>query len=178
MIELEEASTNQFLTFKLGPEVYALDVTNAREILEYSTPTQLPQTPDWIQGVINVRGNVVPVVDLKKKFGLPPTDKTVNTCIIMVELKVKGQLVVIGALADSVQEVFEMEAEQIEETPSFGTSLSTKFIRGMGRRNNQLFIILDADKVFSDEEVSAVVQGVDESAALVDDAAIPEARPS
>jgi len=151
-------ATNQYLTFRLGAETYALDVANAREIVEYSAITQLPKTPDWMRGVINLRGIVLPVLDLKLKFGMGATERTVNTCAIVVEVILHGDLHVLGILADSVQEVFELEASQIEPPPRFGTRLSTKFIKGMGRKGDQLFIVLDAEKVLSGEEFDEVEQ--------------------
>ena len=113
--EIEEAT--QHLTFKLDEEVFALDISKVREVLEYTTVTKVPQTPEFMLGVINLRGHVVPVIDMRLKFGMSGTDKTVNTCIIIVEINVEGESTVLGAMADSVQEVFELEDEQIEPPP-------------------------------------------------------------
>ena len=99
----------QYLTFKLSEEVFALDVAQVREILDYIKVTKVPQTPDYMCGVINLRGNVVPVVDMRLKFGMAKTEKTVDTCIIVVEVKSDGESLVLGALVDSVQEVFELD---------------------------------------------------------------------
>lgn len=148
----------QHLTFKLDEEVFALDISKVREVLEYTSVTKVPQTPDFMCGVINLRGGVVPVVDLRLKFGMPEAEKTVNTCIIIVEVKLDGEITVLGALADSVQEVFEFEPDQIEPAPKIGTRLKTEFIKGMGKRDEQFIIILDIDKVFSTDEL-AIVQG-------------------
>lgn len=141
--------TNQYLTFKLGPEVYALDVGSARQIVEFSLITQIPKTPPWIRGVINLRGTVVPVLDLKLKFELGVTERTVNTCVIIVEVPSEGDTLVVGVLTDAVQEVFELEASRIEPPPRFGVRVSTEYLRGMGRRGDELFIILDPMKIFS-----------------------------
>jgi len=146
--------TNQYLTFRLGEEFYAFDVGNAREILEYSTITQIPNTPPWIRGVINLRGNVVPVLDLRLKFGMGNTEKSKSTCIIVVEFMLNSELFVVGILADSVLEVFEMEQKQIEPPPKFGVKLSTHYIRGIGRRADKMFIILVAERIFSEAELS------------------------
>ena len=108
------AETTQYLTFKLADEVFAIDVANIREILDFTTVTKVPQTPEFMRGVINLRGSVVPVVDMRLKFGMPKTEKTVNTCIIVTEMELEGETIVVGALADSVQEVLEFEPEQIE----------------------------------------------------------------
>lgn len=146
----------QHLTFKLDDEVFALDISKVREVLEFTTVTKVPQTPQFMRGVINLRGSVVPVVDLRLKFGMSVTEKTVNTCIIIVEVSLDGETAVLGALADSVQEVFEFEPSQIEPAPKIGTRLKTDFIKGMGKRDDEFIIILDIDKVFSLDELSIV----------------------
>jgi len=151
--------TRQYLTFQLGNEIFAIDVSNVREILEFTTVTKVPQTPEFMRGVINLRGSVVPVLDMRLKFGMTITERTVNTCIIVVEVSFEGDTTIIGALVDSVQEVFELEPDQIEPAPKIGTQLKTEFIKGMGKRDEQFIIILDADKVFSSEELS-IAQGI------------------
>ena len=152
----EIIETTQYLTFKLDEEIFALDIAKVREVLDYTTVTKVPRTPEFMRGVINLRGSVVPVVDMRLKFGMTKTDKTVNTCIIIVEITLAGETVVLGALADAVHEVIELEPEQIEPAPKIGTRLKTDFIRGMGRRNDAFIIILDIDKVFSSDELSLV----------------------
>ncbi len=146
----------QYLTFKLDGEVFALDVGKVREILDYTNITKVPQTPDFMKGVINLRGSVVPVVDMRLKFGIPSQEKTVDTCIVVVEINIDGETTILGALVDSVQEVFELEPSQIEPAPRIGTKLRTDFILGMGKRDDQFVIILDIDKVFSCEELDTV----------------------
>ncbi len=148
--------TTQYLTFKLGDEVFALDIAKVREVLDFTSVTKVPRTPEFMRGVINLRGNVVPVVDMRLKFGLTKTEKTVNTCIIIVEISLDGDTTVLGALADSVQEVLDLGPDQIEPAPKIGTRLRTDFIKGMGKRNEQFIIILDIDKVFSVDELSLV----------------------
>jgi len=152
----EIIETTQYLTFKLDEEIFALDIAKVREVLDYTTITKVPRTPEFMRGVINLRGSVVPVVDMRLKFGMTKTDKTVNTCIIIVEITLVGETVVLGALADAVHEVIELEPEQIEPAPKIGTRLKTDFIRGMGRRNDAFIILLDIDKVFSSDELSLV----------------------
>jgi purine-binding chemotaxis protein CheW len=149
--------TVQYLTFKLSDEVFALDVAKVREILEITTITKVPQTPDFMRGVINLRGSVVPVIDMRLKFGMSSTEQTVNTCIIVVEVQMDDEVIVLGALADSVQEVVEMEPEQIEAAPHIGTRLNTEFIKGMGKHDGRFIIILDIDKVFSGAEIQQVL---------------------
>ena len=153
------SDTRQYLTFKLGEEVFALEVANVREILEFIPITKVPRTPDFMTGVINLRGSVVPVTDMRLKFGMSETEKTVNTCIIVVEVNIDGEKALLGALVDSVQEVFELEAEAIEPPPRLGLGMKTEFIEGMGKRDNQFVIILDIDKVFSMEELD-IAQGM------------------
>ncbi|CAH2031222.1 chemotaxis protein CheW [Trichlorobacter ammonificans] len=150
--------TVQYLTFKLADEIFALDVAKVREILEYTSITKVPQTPEFMRGVINLRGSVVPVVDLRLKFGMESTEQTVNTCIIVVEVTLEGDTTVLGALADSVQEVVEMEPDQIEPAPHIGTRLNTDFIKGMGKHDDNFIMILDIDRVFSEQEMAAVTE--------------------
>ncbi len=146
----------QYLTFKLEDEVFAFDISKVREVLDFTTVTKVPKTPDFMRGVINLRGSVVPVVDLRLKFGMGETEKTVNTCIIITEVTVDNENMVLGALADSVQEVIDLEPGQIEPAPKIGTRLNTDFILGMGKRDDTFVIILDIDKVFSADELAIV----------------------
>src|SRR5689334_9643063 len=152
----EITETRQYLTFKLGDEVFATDVAKVREVLDFTTITKIPRTPDFMSGVINLRGTVVPVVDLRLSFEMSQTEKTVNTCIVVVEMLIEGESTVIGALADSVEEVIDLEPEQIQPAPRIGTRIRTDFIKGMGKRDSQFIMILDIDRVFSAEELSAL----------------------
>jgi purine-binding chemotaxis protein CheW len=154
--------TRQYLTFELGQETFALEVSYVREILELTNVTKVPKTPDFMTGVINLRGSVVPVLDLRLKFGMTTAEKTVNTCIVVVEVSVGNEKTIIGALVDSVQEVFELEPDQIEPPPRIGTQLRTDFIRGMGKKDDQFIIILNIDEVFSTDEI-ALVEGLNET---------------
>lgn len=150
--------TVQYLTFTLNDETFAIDVVKVREILEFTSISKIPQTPAFMRGVINLRGSVVPVIDLRLNFGMESTEKTVNTCIIVVEVDLGGENIVLGALADSVQEVVEMEPGMIEPAPRLGTKLNTDFIKGMGKVDNYFVMILDVDKVFSTDDLSMVQQ--------------------
>lgn len=152
--------TRQYLTFRLGGEVFALDVAKVREVLDLSAITKIPQTPEFMRGVINLRGSVVPVADLRLCFGMERGADTKNSCIIVVEVKLANDVAVIGALADSVEEVLDLEPDQIEPAPRIGTQIRTDFIRGMGKRDSQFLIILDIDRVFSEEELGEM-QAVD-----------------
>ncbi|MBF0237273.1 MAG: chemotaxis protein CheW [SAR324 cluster bacterium] len=145
--------TTQYLTLTLDNEEFALEINKVREVLEVTTITKVPQMPPFMCGVINLRGSVVPVVDMRMKFGLEITSKTVNTCIIIVEINISTEKVVIGALVDSVREVIELDHKLIQPPPKIGTKLNTEFIKGMGKHNEGFLIILDIDKVFSQDEL-------------------------
>jgi purine-binding chemotaxis protein CheW len=150
------SATTQFLTFRLQDELFALDIGKVREVLDFTSITKVPQTPDYMRGVINLRGSVVPVVDMRLKFGMTMSEQTVNTCVIIVEVEMDGETVVMGAMADAVQEVLDLEPDQIEPPPRLGTKLNTEFIRGMGKLAEQFIIILDIDKVFACEELALI----------------------
>jgi len=164
MAVAEMTQTTQYLTFRLGDEVFALDISKVREVLDFTTVTKVPRTPEFMRGVINLRGSVVPVVDLRLKFGMSKTENGVNTCVIITDVTVDGDTTILGALADSVQEVLDLDAEHIAPAPKIGTKLRTEFIKGMGKRDDRFIIILDVDKVFSAEELSLVKQ--DETSAV------------
>lgn len=155
--------TRQYLTFRLAEEIFGLDVAQVREILDYIKITKVPQTPEFMCGVINLRGNVVPVIDLRLKFGMEKTAQTINTCIIVMEITVDGEKTIVGALADSVQEVFELEPKDIEPAPKIGTRLKTDFIKGMGKRDGNFIIMLDIDMVFSSDELAMLQETSTES---------------
>jgi purine-binding chemotaxis protein CheW len=159
MAVAETTQTTQYLTFKLEDEIFALDISKVREVLDFTAITKVPRTPAFMRGVINLRGSVVPVVDLRLKFGMLKTEQTVNTCIIITEVTVDGETTVLGALADSVQEVMDLGPDQIELAPKIGTKLNTQFIMGMGKQNERFVIMLDIDKVFSVDEIAHVQTG-------------------
>lgn len=150
------AGTGQYLTFKLDEEIYAIDIKQVREVLDFTEVTKVPRMPDFMRGVINLRGGVVPVIDLRLKFDMSATEKTVDTCVIIIEISIDGTATLLGALADSVQEVLDLDQDQIEPAPKIGTRLKTEFIRGMGKKNDAFIIILDIDRVFSAEELVMV----------------------
>jgi purine-binding chemotaxis protein CheW len=149
----------QYLTFKLDEETYALDIAKVREVLEFAAITRVPRMPDHMRGVINLRGNVVPVVDLKLKLGLTRTEKTIDTCVVIAEVELDGEHIVLGALADSVQEVVELDPAQIDPPPRLGTRIDANAIRGMGKRDDQFLIILDVDRVLASEELRGLRDG-------------------
>ena len=164
MATVADRDTTQYLTFKLGEELFALDITKVREVLDFTLVTKVPRTPDFMRGVINLRGSVVPVVDLRLKFGMNKTEQTVNTCIIISEVTVDGDTTILGALADSVQEVIDLGPENIAPAPRIGTKLRTEFIKGMGKQNDRFVIILDIDRVFSADDLALVHEPQTEAA--------------
>jgi purine-binding chemotaxis protein CheW len=159
MAVAEITEITQYLTFKLGDEVFALDITKVREVLDFTFVTKVPRTPDFMRGVINLRGSVVPVVDLRLKFGMTRTENSVNTCIIITEVTVDGDTTVLGCLADSVQEVMDLDPGSIAPAPRIGTKLRTEFIKGMGKQQDRFVILLDIDRIFSSGELTNIHSG-------------------
>jgi len=147
--------TTQYLTFRLEDEVFALDISQVREVLDFTAITKVPRSPEFMRGVINLRGSVVPVVDMRLKFSMTRTEQTLNTCIIIAEINVEGETLVLGALADSVQEVIELGPSSIEPAPKIGSRFDTEFIKGMGKRDEEFIIILDIDRIFSAGELAS-----------------------
>ena len=151
-----EAASQQFLSFALGDEVFAVNVLQVKEILDIINITRVPQMPDYMLGVINLRGSVVPVVDLRCKFGMEKRALNQESCIVVLEVDFDGERVVIGALTDAVREVLDLAADQIEPPPRMGMKLRSEFIRGMGKQGETFIIILDIDKIFSSDELCAI----------------------
>jgi len=154
MSESEILELDQYLSFTIGDEIYALDIMKVREVLLYSKITKVPCTPDYMLGVINLRGSIVPVIDVGLKFGMMNNQKITRKCIIIIEVIIEKEELVIGALVDAVQEVFELESSLIEPPPKFATTLHADFITGMGKYDDKLIIILDINKMFSSDEMS------------------------
>lgn len=151
-------NNNQYLTFRLENEQYAVSVYSVREVLEYVPITRLPQTAAYLKGVINLRGMGIPVIDLRTKFGMPEVPLTKDTSIIVLDIKAREGLLIIGALADSVQEVIEMEASEIEPAPRFGNNVAVEYIQGIGKKDGKFIIILNMDKILSTDEVIDISQ--------------------
>jgi Chemotaxis signal transduction protein len=154
MAEKSAIETSQHLTFTLGKEVFALDIASVREVLELTSITKIPRTPDFMRGVINLRGHAVPVMDLRLKFGMPKAETTVDTCIIIVEVDFEGDRIIMGGMVDSVREVFEIPSDRIETAPRMGTSISTDYIKGIGKQDDVFIIILDIARIFSAAELA------------------------
>lgn len=147
----------KYLTFSLANEEYGIGILKIKEIIGMMPITTVPQTPEFVKGVINLRGRVIPVLDLRSRFGMDPVDYTERTCIIVVEIAGGAGNVMIGVVVDSVSEVLSIKAEVIEETPSFGTKLSTDYILGMAKIGKSVKILLDIDKVLGADEISLLV---------------------
>ncbi len=171
-MEESNVTTQQYVTFSLGEELFGVEVTRTREILSLTPVTKVPQTPDYLLGVINLRGQVVPVVDMRLKLGLPAGAETEDTCIIVVEVQVEDESIVVGALADAVREVLEVRSDQIEPPPRLGTRLNTEFITGMGKFDDQFIILLNMDRIFNTGEIALVQdvadQDIDEDESIAD----------
>lgn len=149
-------TTAQYITFKLGDELFAIDVAQVREVLELPPITRVPTSPAYMRGVVNVRGKAIPVVDLRAKFGLPAAADTVHSRIVVMELELDGESTVVGGVADSVQEVIELEPAQIEPPPRIAMRWRTELINGMGRRGDEFIIILNIHAVFSLADLAAL----------------------
>lgn len=151
-----ENGNHQYLSFTLDDEIFALEIDKVREVLDFTTATKVPQTPDFMSGVINLRGSVVPVIDLRIKFGMEQAGRETKTCIIISELCIDNEPTIIGALADSVQEVLEIYPDQIEPPPKIGMSLNEDFIKGIGKCDEKFILLLNIDAMFSAEEILRV----------------------
>jgi purine-binding chemotaxis protein CheW len=152
MAATEDGARTQYLSFSLRGTEYAVGILKVKEILQHEQTTRVPSTPKSVRGVINLRGQVVPVVDLAAKFGLGETATTRLTCILIVEALVEGTPTVVGVLADSVQEVIELGKDDIEPTPAFGTQVKVDFLLGVGKIGKRFVLLLDLDRVISADE--------------------------
>lgn len=149
------ARSGQYMTFTLQGERYGVEILGVREILEYTRPTTIPMLPEFVHGVINLRGHGVPVIDLAHRFGCTPTQLERRTCILIVEVKTGEDTQVLGMLVDAVNAVHEFEAKDIEPPPAFGTGLRREFIRGMARDESGFIVLLDVDRILLADEVGA-----------------------
>lgn len=156
----------QYLTFMLGGETFAVGILHVKEIIEYSGLTEVPMMPDCVQGVINLRGAVVPVVSLSLRFGKPGTPVTKRTCIVIVEVETDGERQVMGIVVDAVNAVLEIAASDIEPAPTFGAKIRSEFIEGMGKVSGKFVILLNIDKVLSANEIGALADIAEASKAL------------
>ncbi len=154
-----KAKAGKYLTFKLGAEEYGLEILKVQEIIKMMDITHVPRTPAFVRGVINLRGKVIPVVDLRLKFGMESRETTDKTCVIVVQMAhagAAGGSVTMGTIVDEVSEVLDIAGEQLEPAPEFGTTVDTDFILGMGKVAKKVVMLLDIDKVLSSGELAAV----------------------
>ena len=154
--EKEEVVQQQYLTFFLADEEYAINIQRVKEIIEYTTVTKVPKVPEWIRGVINLRGNVVPVVDLTVRFGLEARPVTKTTCIVIVEVEQDNERAVMGVIADAVNQVIDLAPKDIEEPPAFGTRVRLEYLFGMGKLGKKFALILNIDSVLNNTELLTV----------------------
>ncbi|WP_051309128.1 chemotaxis protein CheW [Desulfogranum japonicum] len=142
---MEQSQKNQFLTFRIEQEIFGVPIESVREVLDYEPITRIPGTADYMRGIINLRGAVVAVADIKKRFGMQPTAETDNTCIIVLELDMspEEECVSVGILADQVLEVAEVFSSDMQEHPDLGTAIPAAFLRGLGKVGEQFFMVLD-----------------------------------
>ena len=163
-----ETGQKQYLTFLLGVEMFSIAILSIKEIIWYASLTEVPMMPTCIRGVINLRGAVVPVMDLSVRFSKQSTAVSKRTCIVIVEIEVEGEQQVVGVMVDAVNAVLEIAASEIEPAPSFGAKIRTDFIAGMGKVNGKFVILLNVDSVLSVEEIGMLAQaGGDMQAALI-----------
>ena len=149
-----KVTEGKFLTFILGSEVYGIEILKVREIIKLMAITTVPRTPDYLKGVINLRGKVIPIVDLRSKFSMPEVEHTQETCIIVAEVNQTS----IGIIVDSVSEVSNIDSGEIEEAPHLGQDIDTNFILGLGKTKERIVILLDIALVLSSEELETVEQ--------------------
>jgi purine-binding chemotaxis protein CheW len=159
------AQAAQYLTFVLGDEVFAIGILAIKEIIEYGSLTEVPMMPRYVRGVINLRGAVVPVVDLQARFGREPRAVSKRTCIVIVEISVADRHQVVGVVVDAVNEVLDIPDSEIEPAPSFGARIRSDFIRGMGKVRGRFVVLLDVDQVLSLDETEMLAAIGDASAA-------------
>jgi len=152
----ETTNQMQYLTFHLAGEEYAIGILQVKEIIEYDALTKVPMTPPWVRGVINLRGSVVPVIDLAVKFGQPDRPVGKRTCIVIVEVDLGGERTVMGIVADAVSQVMDLPPEEITAPPAFGTKVRTDYLKGMGKAGKKFVLILDTDRVLSADELEIV----------------------
>ena len=157
--------SQQYLTFFIRGEEYAVGILRVREIIEYETVTRVPTTPTHVRGVINLRGAVMPVIDLAAKFGHGETAPARTTCIVVVETRMRDELLAVGLMADAVSEVVDIAADAIEPPPPFGTHVRIDFLTGMGKLDGRLVLVLDIDRVLSPVEIEQTIDAINNDAA-------------
>jgi purine-binding chemotaxis protein CheW len=163
MDNIEQNKIDSYLTFKLGEEEYATHVGNVLNILEMTSITKVPKSPEYMKGVINLRGMVLPVIDTRTKFGMPETEYTDKTCIVVMDLELDGDLVHVGTLVDQVVAVLEIDEKQIEDPPGIGSTYQSEFISGVARVDDHFIMILDMINIFSTSEITNLKEKTNEA---------------
>src|SRR6266568_142151 len=158
-----EQNVQQYLTFMIGGEEYAISLLKVKEIIEYDTVTHVPKTPEWIRGVINLRGSVVPVIDLAVKFRQTPSVAGKLTCIVITEVQSGDEAAVMGIMADAVRQVIDLKPQDIEEPPAFGTRVKVDYLLGMARAGKKFCLLLDTEKVLSTDELLELPDSVEQA---------------
>ena len=161
---VKEQDVQQYLTFMIAGEEYAISLLKVKEIIEYDTVTPVPKTPEWVRGVINLRGSVVPVIDLAVKFRLPASVAGRLTCIVITEVECGGEATIMGVMADSVRQVIDLKPENVEHPPTFGTRVKVDYLNGMARSGKKFCLILNTEKVLSTDELLELSEAVDQPA--------------
>jgi purine-binding chemotaxis protein CheW len=173
-----EQDVQQYLTFMIGGEEYAVSLLKVKEIIEYDIVTEIPKTPEWVRGVINLRGNVVPVIDLAVKFRLAPSVAGKLTCIVITEVQCAGETTVMGVMADSVRQVIDLTPQEIEVPPTFGTRVKVDYLLGMARSGKKFCLLLDTEKVLSTEELLELPEALLEESENEPSANVPGETPA
>ncbi|MCC7388703.1 MAG: purine-binding chemotaxis protein CheW [Phycisphaerales bacterium] len=154
-----DGNENKFLSFRIGREEFGVEILRVREIIGVIDVTPLPQTPDYVKGVINLRGKIIPVIELRAKLGLPPMEYTEETCIIVVEVSDGGdECFHMGVIVDSVSEVMDIPPDSIEPAPRFGGNLNTSYILGMGKVKEHVLVLLEIDRVMTHKDIGAMAE--------------------
>jgi purine-binding chemotaxis protein CheW len=155
MSDLDRAGTSQYISFHIAGGEYAVNILGAREIIEYTAITRMPMMPPAILGVLNLRGHVVPVIDLAKRFGMPGSTINRRSCILVVETRINEAVTRVGILIDTIGDVVELKTAEIEKAPPFGTKINLEHLLGLGKIGGRLLLLLDIDRVLSPEELLA-----------------------
>lgn len=161
--ENETIESTLYLTLRLENELLALDVSRVREILDLCAITRVPRTPEFMRGVINLRGTVIPVIDLRLRFGMPKAESTIDARIVVMEIKMGEIESVVGVLTDSVHDVIEIEHDKIDASPETGKQWRRDYVRGIGKHNDNFILLLDIDRVFSDTDLDIIIDSQKET---------------
>lgn len=158
MTDVDVVETTLYLTLKLDKELLALDVSRVREVLDLCTITRVPRTPRFMKGVINLRGMVIPVIDLRRKFGMPSVEDTIDSRIVVAEIDLEGAETVVGVLTDSVHDVVEIGHDKINAAPETGKRWRREYVKGIGKQGDNFILLLDLDRLFSENALQSITE--------------------